>query len=104
MITEPVAHICLLIVILIVDAIVLYLARNEKDINNEYFKMHKKWGFAKSETAKLLAALFVIHELLAGGINRVSLMGIVIVYCLIVLQFILDYRSFKRKERTFLPD
>ena len=96
-------YIGLFIAFLLADAVVLYLARNESEIDSRYFRMHKKWGFAKTETAKLLAASFVVHELLTGTIKSGSLMGIIVVYCLIVLQFILEYESFRRKAAKNRP-
>jgi len=96
-------YIGLLVAFLLADAVVLYLARNENEINNRYFRMHKTWGFAKTETVKLLAASFIVHELLSGTIKSGSWMGIIVVYCLIVLQFILEYGSFKRKSAKDRP-
>ena len=91
-------HILLLIIFLIIDAIVLHCARNEEDINNDYFRLHKKWGFLKMEFLKLLGAGAIIYKLTHVTIQSGVLMSIILAYCIFVFKFVLDYISFRRKR------
>jgi len=101
-ITETI-YTCIFVLFLIADAIVLYVSRNEDGMDHPYVKFHRKWGYAKTEILKLIGASALIYGLLVDRLKKGTLLLIMIVYCLIVLQFILEYRSFKRKTANDRP-
>jgi hypothetical protein len=97
-------HVSLLILFMIIDVILLYMARNVEFINNEYFLFHKKWGFFKKwgflkfEIIKIFIAFSLIYELTHGTIQSGTILLLMLVYFIFVSKFLIDYISFKQKK------
>ena len=86
-----------LIAFTLLDIGLIYLIRNYKPLlENAYFDFHRRHGFLKIMTLKAIVVVILSYLLLHPPGNAGALAFLILAYCVIVIQLLID---FVRKAR-----
>ena len=89
-----------LIIFLLIDAVLLYVVKRYGNlISNNYFNIHKKYGFLKIQIIKLMISAFLIYGLHHASGKSGATLSFTVLFCIYVAFLLRDFINQKKKAR-----